>query len=112
MSVNTIGKIAGGGTPVGKTQKTLPIETREVHTRKATKEELAELDRKLGKPKDRTNGRREFLKRAVEEARMKNGLSSEDRKRLENACEHITEEKWRKMHAFVVVAGALHGWRE
>ena len=46
----------------------------------------------------------------MEAAQKKQSFPESDRKRLEAACKHITEEKWRRMHAFVLIAGALHGW--
>lgn len=108
MPVNIVGKIIGGGTPAERMLGTPSSEIGEVRTRKATPEELAELDRKLGKPR---NTQKEMLRKATAEAaQKKQSFPESDRKRLEAACKHITEEKWRRMHAFVLIAGALHGW--
>lgn len=106
MPVNELGKVTGGGTPAGRKLKdSLPGEVR---TRKATPEELAELEARIREKKGRA-GRQ----LPVSPIFPKSGIPEKDRetaKRLRDACRNLSRDRWERMRALVVVAGAANGW--
>ena len=123
MSVNQHGRVVGGGMPVGKAGASRN-EVGEVRTRKATPEELAGLDeairRKYGEKeleRDKKKARaamvvKDMMKRS---RRRKPDMGSREPdaeyiQRMQKAVKGVSRERWEVLRAFVMVAGAVHGW--
>lgn len=123
MGINAVGKVVGGGMPARKAGASRN-EIGEVRTRKATPEELAELDeairRKYGKKeleRNKRKARESMVKKDMMERFRRRKPDTESRepddgyiRRMQKAVKGVSRERWDVLRAFVIVAGAVHGW--
>ncbi|MBR3458950.1 MAG: hypothetical protein IKH16_12485 [Selenomonadaceae bacterium] len=120
MPLSVCGKVTmGNGTPAGRV--TCPQMESPVRTRKASPEELAELDTALKKKygEKKPAPKKAKAKAADAEAAKMRKRKSFTKAELEriHACCNLPRERWEQMRdhaerlsAFVTIAGAVNGW--
>ena len=113
MRIHGCGKVTlGNGTQVGR--ETSPQIDSPVRTRKASPEELAELEAAL---KKKYGEKKPAPKKAkanavdAEAAKMKKreAFTEAELERIRTLCS-MPRERWERMRAFVMIAGAVNGW--
>jgi hypothetical protein len=113
MQVNGCGRVTlGGGTPVGR-ETSLQIDS-PVTTRKASPEELAELDaalkKKYGEKKPAPKkAKANAVDAEAAKMRKREAFTEAERERIRTLCS-IPRERWERMRAFVMIAGAVNGY--
>lgn len=121
--VNEVARVVGGRLPARKGGEPPEDVISKVTSRKATPEELAEIDAAIAKKYSKAEQERDKKKvKAIAFAtdlmeRSKRNAAKKSREheflsRLKECCRSITREQWERMRAFVIVSGAVHGWDE
>lgn len=115
--------VVGGGLPARKRREPPEDVISKVTSRKATPEELAEIDAAIARKYSRAEQERDkkkvkaiaFATDIMERSKRNAAKKSKEHEflsRLKKCCQSITREQWERMRAFVIVAGAVHGWDE